>query len=44
MTSEPIPSIEPQSEPQLVAPREKWLALVAFVVVTAFGVALLYAK
>lgn len=44
MTSEPIPSIERQHEPQLVAAREKWVALVAFVVVTAFGVALLYVK
>ena len=38
-----IPSIEPAPQPSQSGSREKWLALVAFVAVTAIGAALLQA-
>jgi len=44
-TAELIPAVEePSQEPPRGRTREKWLALVAFVVVTTFAVAVLYPK
>jgi hypothetical protein len=43
-TSPQIPIIEPVTELPPGGLREKWMALIAFVVVTAAGAALLYVR
>jgi hypothetical protein len=43
-STELIPTLEPYPEPARSSSREKWLALIAFVAVSVFAVALLHPR